>query len=628
MKKKSILKYFKMFLFTFVAFCCINVMNVNAEAITKVDVSYNGIRAVGFQIPIGVQDITYPDKPTLKVNGTYTYTGSEITADVVGFDSATMNITGNKGIDAKEYTIVVTPKTKWSDGTTDEIKIKWHIDAKILPMPVLSKNIFAYSGEELDITNYFTGYDSSLMKISGDVKQTMVSRSGSYTVAIRLKDENNYEFEGYKTFKQYNWSITKVDPTYTVPSGLVGVRGNYLVSISLGTTSEGKWDWCDESILMLTLGNQTFEALYTPYDTRNYNVVRVSIPVNVVEAVTYPDKPELRIGGTNIYDGSEQTVVVTGFDKTSMNITGNKATKAGTYEVIVTPKTKWSDGTTDELRISWTIKKANPIVISVSGLEGIKGNKLSSVKFPIDSNGTWSWKEENTIMETIGNTTYKAIYTPSDVDNYNVIEVYTTVNVKDAAINKYDVITSVDGGNGTITSSKGDILEDSIFEVAFIPDVGYMIDKVLVNGIEVKVINNKLKLTIDENKEIVVSYKKIPFTIIIKDTNGVTITPSGIINVNYGDDMEFTITANEGYKLVNVLVNGIDKIKEMVDNRLMLTNITDDMKIEVMVEKVISEDKSINPPKTFDNIIIYTITGILSLLSLLGVVVIKRKQTN
>ena len=575
-----------------------------------------------------VEGVAYPDKPTLKVNGTYTYTGSEITADVVGFDSTTMNITGNKGTNAKEYTIIVTPKTKWSDGTTDEVKIKWRIDTKILPMPVLSKNAFPYSKTEINIMDYFIGYDSNLMTVSGDVKQTTVGPKGSYTVTIRLKDENNYEFEGYKTFKQYTWSITKVDPTYTIPTGLVGVRGNYLVSISLGTTPEGKWDWCDESILMLTLGNQAYEALYTPYDTRNYNVVRVNIPVNVVESVTYPEKPELRIGGTNIYDGSEQTVVVTGFDKTSMNITGNKATNAGTYEVVITPKTKWSDGTTDELRINWTIKKANPVVVSVSRLEGIKGSKLSSVIFPSDSNGTWSWKEENTIMETVGNTIYKAIYTPNDTDNYNVIEVYTTVNVKDIIVNKYNVITSVDGGNGTITSSKNDIVENSVFEVIFTPDTGYMIDKVFVNGNEVEVINNKLELTINESKEIVVSYKKIPFTIIIKDTDGATITPNGIIDVNYGDDKEITITANDGYKLVNVLVDGVDKINEIVDNRLILTNITDDMKIEVVVEKVINEDKSINPPKTFDNIIIYTITGILSLLGLLGMIAIKRKQMN
>ena len=54
---------------------------------------------------------TDPAKPSISVTGTYTYNGSEHTATVSGYDPATMNITGNTGTEAGDYTVSVTSKT-------------------------------------------------------------------------------------------------------------------------------------------------------------------------------------------------------------------------------------------------------------------------------------------------------------------------------------------------------------------------------------------------------------------------------------------------------------------------------------------------------------------------------------
>ncbi|MGN1270931.1 MAG: hypothetical protein ACI4UX_02990, partial [Clostridia bacterium] len=80
-----------------------------------------------------------------------------------------------------------------------------------------------------------------------------------------------------------------------------------------------------------------------------------------------------------------------------------------------------------------------------------------------------------------------------------------------------------------------------------------------------------------------------PFTITVKDVTGATITPNGAVAVSYGDDKEFTITANTGYKLVKVLVDGADKTVDMVGDVLTINNITSDMEIEVVVEKIVYE---------------------------------------
>ena len=116
-----------------------------------------------------------------------------------------------------------------------------------------------------------------------------------------------------------------------------------------------------------------------------------------------------------------------------------------------------------------------------------------------------------------------------------------------------------------------------------------MIDKVKINGTETTVTDNKLTLTINEDKNIEVSYKKIPFTITVVDTKGATVTPDGIVTVNYGETQEFTITTNSGYRFIKVLVNNVDKTEEMTGDKLTLNNITDDVELKVVVERIVYE---------------------------------------
>ena len=71
---------------------------------------------------------TDPAKPNISVTGSYTYDGSEKTANVTGCDPATMNITDNTATDAGDYTVSVTSKTgKWADGSTDAVTAAWSI---------------------------------------------------------------------------------------------------------------------------------------------------------------------------------------------------------------------------------------------------------------------------------------------------------------------------------------------------------------------------------------------------------------------------------------------------------------------------------------------------------------------
>ena len=102
-------------------------------------------------------------------------------------------------------------------------------------------------------------------------------------------------------------------------------------------------------------------------------------------APTDPAKPSISVTGTYTYNGSEHTATVSGYDPTTMDISGNTATDAGDYTVSVMSKTgKWADDSTDAVTATWKIGKATQEApINLTGTapttEGGSDGKISGV---------------------------------------------------------------------------------------------------------------------------------------------------------------------------------------------------------------------------------------------------------
>ena len=100
---------------------------------------------------------------------------------------------------------------------------------------------------------------------------------------------------------------------------------------------------------------------------------------------TDPAKPNISVTGTYTYNGSEHTATVSGYDPSTMDISGNTATDAGDYTVRVTSKTgKWADGSTDAVTAAWSIGKAtqeapNGLIGVAPTTEGGSDGKISDV---------------------------------------------------------------------------------------------------------------------------------------------------------------------------------------------------------------------------------------------------------
>ena len=355
------------------------------------------------------------------------------------------------------------------------------------------------------------------------------------------------------------------------------------------TVEDNKVDVNELEIFYNGTGSTTYSSKFAPVDAGTYTItykVKDSNP-NYVGSVTYTftikkaqlDKVTI-VKDTFEYTGSDITPTLNNVNS-NIEVTGDTQAKNVSNNTIVAKikdkaNYEWKDGSNGDLTINWSITQATPNYTVPTGLTSVKGKILADVVLPTG----FTWNAPATVL-TVGKTKYKATFTPVDTTNYKTI---TDIDIEVDVKNTFDVITSVPGGNGTITPSKIDVIEGSKVKITFTPNTGYMIDKVLVNGIEKTVTGNEIEITVDEEKTVEVSYKKIPFTITVEEVTGATVNPDGTVTVGYGDNKDFTITANTGYKLVKVLVNDVEKALD--GNTLKLKNITSNMKIKVVVEKI------------------------------------------
>ena len=406
--------------------------------------------------------------------------------------------------------------------------------------------------------------------LGGDNTPEWKETTKEFTVHVVNKtDVNITGLSNNETFT-YDGTPKKPTGTISVNAGTVNVSDLEVKYQGTGTTSY------NSATAPTNAG--TYTVTYKVPDTNANYTGTFSVAFTIKKAQL--DKVTL-IENTFEYTGDEIVSDGSNFYSTKMNMSGDiKATNVGNYSITVSLKDKdnyeWKDGTTTDLVLNWSITQATPNYTVPTGLTSVKGKILADVVLPTG----FTWNAPATVL-TVGTNTYKATYTPVDTTNYKTI---TDIDIEVDVKNTFNVITSVPGGNGTITPSKIDVIEGSKVKITFTPNTGYMIDKVLVNGIEKTVTGNEIEITVDEEKTVEVSYKKIPFTITVEEVTGATVNPDGTVTVGYGDNKDFTITANIGYKLVKVLVNDVEKALD--GNTLKLKNITSNMKIKVVVEKI------------------------------------------
>ena len=593
----------------------------NAEGVDVTDCYSNKVKAAG-KLTVNKKDskiaVTSENANKAYDGNPLTNNNKAVTGETVAGDEVVVEFTGSQtyvGTSDNEFTVKV---MRGSDDVTDNYTFGTHTFGKLT---------VTSAEQPLAIADQYVKVNGSITK--GYLEQSVTGNVGNIDFTIKSGTALTY----VATNEEYVAGATEGDVVMTVTAAKMDLGGDATpewketskeftvhvvnktdVNISglsnnetftydgnpkkpTGTISvnDGTVNVSDLEVLYKGTGSTTYSSTEAPTNAGTYTVTYKVPDTNANYTGTFSvaftiKKVQLEkvtlVKDTFEYTGDEIVPQDSNFDLNKMSFSGDiKATNVGNYSITVSLKDKnnyeWKDSTTTDLVLNWSITQATPNYTVPTGLTSVIGKTLNDVTLP--SGFTWN---DASIVLTVGTHTYKATYTPVDTTNYKTI---TDIDIEVVVKNTFNVITSVPGGNGTITPSKIGVIEGTKVEITFTPNAGYMIDKVLVNTVEATVTGNTIELTVDEEKNVAVSYKKIPFTVTVKDVDGATITPNGVVAVSYGEDKEFTITANSGYKLVKVLVDGTDKTADMVGDTLKLTNITSNINLEVVVEKIVYE---------------------------------------
>jgi hypothetical protein len=179
---------------------------------------------------------------------------------------------------------------------------------------------------------------------------------------------------------------------------------------------------------------------------------------------------------------------------------------------------------------------------------------------------------------TIGVTAgYSADSVVVDGVNKGMISSYTFTNITSA----HSIAAYFTAGKNTITAtatSGGTISPSGLIGVSYGTDttftiaanVGHQLDSVVVDGANLGVIASHTFTNVTAAHAINAYFSPVKYTITATAAAGGTITPTSA-NVAYGTDTTFTITANTGYQIDSLVVDGV---KESAAATYKFTNVT------------------------------------------------------
>lgn len=129
------------------------------------------------------------------------------------------------------------------------------------------------------VTYRYAAADSGSVQ-TWDIQNPPALNAGTYRMYASIGDTDNYY--GFEAV-YCEFVVAKATPTYTVPTGLTAKYGQTLADVTL---PDG-WSWMDssESVGGASTAAKTFQAKFTPKDTKNYNTVEnIELEVTVNKA--------------------------------------------------------------------------------------------------------------------------------------------------------------------------------------------------------------------------------------------------------------------------------------------------------------------------------------------------------
>ena len=347
----------------------------------------------------------------------------------------------------------------------------------------------------------------------------------------------------------FNTSISITPSTATVCAG-----SSTTVSSSFGS---GAWTSSNTAIASVgssgsVTGVSTGSAIIT-FATGGC-ISTASVTVTALSAITATAGPGGSIspsGVTNVCPGLNETYTFTpasGYYVSSVTVDGSSLGAVNSYTFA-------------------------PVTAGSHIISATFGITTYTISASSDSNGSIS-PSGNTVASYGASQTYSITpatgYHVSDVDvdggSVGAVSSYTfssigashTISVS-FAINTYTISETSNGfginaPSGITTVNYGDTLTYTMT-----PDTGYYINDIQVDSVSVGVSGASYTFSpVAGNHSIYVDYEINTYELNAAAISGSSISPSGYMIVNYGDTVTYTITADPGYYISDVIMDGTD----------------------------------------------------------------------
>ncbi len=254
-------------------------------------------------------------------------------------------------------------------------------------------------------------------------------------------------------------------------------------------------------------------------------------------------------GAVTVSDGGSQAFTMTpdaNYHLSGLLVDGGSVTPASPYT--------FSGVTTDHTIVASFAIDTHTITASVSGDHGsISPSGAVSVNYGSDQSFTMT---PDSGYHLSGLTVDSSPVTPASPYTFSSVTTDHTI-VASFAINTYTITASAGSGGSISPSGSVGVNDGDTPTFTITPAIGYHIADVLVDGTSVGPVSSYQFAAVHENGHTIAATFAInTFTITASAGAHGSISPSGAVVVNYGVDQAFTIAADSGYHIADVLVDG------------------------------------------------------------------------
>ncbi|MBO4488748.1 MAG: fibronectin type III domain-containing protein [Bacteroidales bacterium] len=390
------------------------------------------------------------------------------------------------------------------------------------------------NNEELTIVDPFSAYTETLTNILSDYDYVVRFDPNTYSVTATAGDHGSITPAGVHNY------VYNADVVY----GIEAANGYYIASVTV-----------DDVTTNFTQANAVTAMTYTfPHISANHTISATFSQYEYTITVNAGDNGTINPGTTTVGENATPTFNIVpnaGYGIADVTVDGVSVGAVASYTFAPVTANHTIAATFAQYQYTITANAGNGGTITPNGVTNMVYN--GNQTYNITPAAGYHIADVYVDGVSVGNVN---TYTFTGVTANHTIYVAF-------AINEY-TITVTQPANGNITPDDITVQYGATPTFVITPDMGYNVTAITLNGTNIMSSATQLNGVYTVTLPAVTSDKTLTATMAAKTytitasagSNG-TITPSGVATVNFGGNKLYTFSANAGYEIANVTVDGM-----------------------------------------------------------------------